>query len=401
MNYRVIDVIGDLEGMLHGTSTNKVTNLYGVLSRAGRNLMLDIDPQETKRFSTLFPVFQSIYDYELPEDVKGNRIFDLRPTGARYLRDNPTQNYSKTFDMQKGYTIGPSFTVEYDSTNRFMRINYPQVQAGTIMAYQQTDDGTWALSGTASNLQQDNLNYVLGNGSLSFDATAGTATITAGSLGSFDLSTLARQTDFFQNVYLPTGSACSSMELRVGSSASDYWSITATTPINLTAFQDGWNQVFFDWSTATQVGSPDNVAITYSQLNINLTSDQVGLHVNGLSNKLGVGFTIGYYSKYLFRSPAGVWTDTLPSDATEANQYYINLDTDSINIYLNQAMLLCVQQLLGSDATYDTSIFQTQYLQGVEKYKMLYPSETIKTTQTYYRQNGNNYRNLWGRGPIF
>ncbi len=51
--YNVQDLKNDLTGILHGTTTNQIQNLDGVINRAARQLLLDVDPQETKRIVEL------------------------------------------------------------------------------------------------------------------------------------------------------------------------------------------------------------------------------------------------------------------------------------------------------------------------------------------------------------
>ena len=38
----------ELQGLLHGTTLNQIEDIYGVYRRAGSQLLLDLDPQETK-----------------------------------------------------------------------------------------------------------------------------------------------------------------------------------------------------------------------------------------------------------------------------------------------------------------------------------------------------------------
>jgi hypothetical protein len=65
---------------LHGTTLSQVENISGVFNRAARQLLLDIDPQETKRIEQLAsPIFYQVYDYAPPADLKGQKIIDIFP----------------------------------------------------------------------------------------------------------------------------------------------------------------------------------------------------------------------------------------------------------------------------------------------------------------------------------
>ena len=70
MSFSITDLRSELSGMLHGTTLSQVENINGVFNRAARQLLLDIDPAETKRTTTLAtPVFYNIYNYGLPDEL--------------------------------------------------------------------------------------------------------------------------------------------------------------------------------------------------------------------------------------------------------------------------------------------------------------------------------------------
>jgi hypothetical protein len=49
MSYSINTCNGEVAAALHGTSLNKINNLNGLHNRTARQLLLDIDPQETIR----------------------------------------------------------------------------------------------------------------------------------------------------------------------------------------------------------------------------------------------------------------------------------------------------------------------------------------------------------------
>ena len=59
----------DITGMLHGTTANQIVGLtsdtnYNLINRAARQLLLDLDPQETKRIVEFVgPIFNSVFAY--------------------------------------------------------------------------------------------------------------------------------------------------------------------------------------------------------------------------------------------------------------------------------------------------------------------------------------------------
>lgn len=74
MSYSIGDVTTDLGAMMHGQNTNQIVNLYGLYNRAARQILLDVDPQETKRITPFVtPIYNQVFDYaenlEFPRHV--------------------------------------------------------------------------------------------------------------------------------------------------------------------------------------------------------------------------------------------------------------------------------------------------------------------------------------------
>jgi hypothetical protein len=256
-------------------------------------------------------------------------------------------------------------------------------------------NGTWATGGTASNLSANNSNFTQGAGSLQFDITTGAGWIENSTLQATDLSTFLNQSSLFTNVFVPTGTSLTSVNLRFGSSSSNYYTLTVTQNQQNLAFVNGWNLEQFIWSNMTTVGSPNPAAITYARITLNVTANMTACLVNGLNSILGTILSYEYYSKYLFRdATTGAFQETVTDDSN-----LINLDTDSFNILFNQVGYLTVQQQQGLDANfYDGGFFLNAYNEGVARYKALYKSELQKPQSVYYAVPPAGYNRVIGRG---
>src|SRR5260221_8839359 len=102
MSYSITNLKADVEAALHGTTVNQIQNLYGLFNRAARDVLLDIDPQEQKRtVQTNGPIFNGVWDYPIPADLKGDRLIDIRPQVLRNANDLWNQDYNQDFDIQK------------------------------------------------------------------------------------------------------------------------------------------------------------------------------------------------------------------------------------------------------------------------------------------------------------
>jgi hypothetical protein len=384
---------------MHGTTLDSIYDIYGTIESAGRQLLLDFDPQETKRVAALAnPIFDQIYDYAIPVDVKGNKVIDIRPQANRQKEDYFYQTYGRAFDYTKNITITPQFSVQFNSGVKTIRISDPLLNTGIKIndANIIQDSGLWAVSGNASDLAEDNINYVYRGSSLRFNlaAAAGTGSIANSTFTSVDLSTHLNQGTIFTYVDLPTGGDFTSVALQWGSDTSNYWSKSVTINYQGNAFNTGWNLLGFDWATATKVGNPDETAIDY--LDIIFTYDgtlQTAVRVNSIISRLGMIWEMVYYSKYLYRNAStGAFQEEILDDSD-----LINLDTDSYNLLLEKTCEELAQQQQGYSALqFDAKYFKDKYDANLKTYKGKYKSEISLPQSTYYQKPNSGYSRFAG-----
>lgn len=340
-----------------------------------------------------------MFDYEIAADVKGNKIVDIIQQVNRLPKDIYNQAYNQAFDVAKQniYNAQDMFTMNFNSGNKSIRINAPFLNPPVSL--NQTDsttsNGTWSAGGTASNLQVNNTNFVHGNGSLQFDITTGVGYLENSSMSPINLSNVLNQSSLFINTYLQDGSDTTSIELRWGSSSSDYYALTVTENQQGVDFINGWNVEQFIWRNATVVGSPDSSDITYLRITLTVTANQFGCLLSGVDSILGSFLAYEYYSKYLFRdSSTGVFQENVTDDSN-----IINLDTESYNLLFYIVAYFCFQQQQGADATlYDGQFSWNGYQQALARYKAMYKSEVQKPQTTYYAQPNKSYGRFIGGG---
>lgn len=391
-------VKSELEGILHGTTVNKITNINGVFNRAARRLLLDLDPQETKRIVPLTTqIYNSVYDYACPSDLKGNKIIDIRPQVQRKTNDKYIQNYNREFDIQKNLSFQGLFTINIDSGVKTIRLNSPFLPQPVVInsADDPTSNGAWIDSGGITNITQDTVNYAFGASSLSFDIDNSLSpTIRNSTMAAIDLSALENQGTFFFWVYLPTASNMTQITFDIGSDAGNILRKAITTQHDGAVFQDGWNLLSADWADMQVFNSPDASAFSYIQLLFsNSTTAEAGVKLNGFQCILGKIMEIEYYSKCLFRNVnTGAFQETVLDDSD-----LINLDTETFNLFLNLAAMYAVQQSLGEDATYDTNFYMNEYEKGLRKYKAIYKSEIQLPSTTYYKVPNTSSTRYLGR----
>lgn len=394
MAYNVQQLENDLSSVLHGTTLDQVVSPLGLINRAARDLLLDLDAQETKRIQQL-PIFNSVYDYPCFADLKGNAAIDIFPQVNRQWSDYWSQQFNQDFDLSKLTSLRDSFTVLFNTATKSLRINAPSLTAPTILnqASDTSNNGTWSVTGNASNLTANNTNFQSAGGALQFDlgSSPSNGGVVNNLSASTDISSMLNQGSLFVYVYLPTGSEFTSIDLSWGSDPTDYYSVTATTNQMNVAFNDGWNLIQFPWLGATVTGSPDPSQITYLEVLFNYTANQTGVLANNIFAGMPLLCNIEYYSKYLFRDNV---TGTFQENATDPSNL-INLDTDSYNLLFNRCGYLLAQQTQGADALlYDSNFFAQEYNSCLERYKALYKSEKQVPQATYYYMPNRGYNQV-------
>jgi len=371
-----------LQSKIHGSSLNKIQDIYNLIYEATGNFLLRVDPQETIRSQQLTnSLYDQVYDYACPSDLKGDKIIDLRPQVNRTYKDNFNATFSEEFDRTK---FNDTFSVEFKNGIKTLRIAKSLYSGATISdSSSLTSNGTWTAGGDASNLSLDNLVYVSGNASLKFDlATAGSAGyIVNSTLTPVDLSTIKNNGSIFVWVYFPSVSSITNVMLLWGSSASNYYLSTVTSSSDSTSFQVGWNLLRFDWLSLTPTGTPVDTAINYLKLVINYTGTAMpSCRVDNFVARRGSIYDILYYSKYLFRSIAGVWKEKPTADDDS-----INLDTDSFNCLLYETLFLIAQEMQGEDSTFDVTYAKAKRDEVWLNYMNNYKTQAIKPSVSYYR----------------
>jgi len=186
-----------------------------------------------------------------------------------------------------------------------------------------TNDGEWSAVGDTINLAVDTQEYRQGNASLKFDIDVSNrvsnyAGIKNTTLNSMDLTDYAFASDFLARCYLPESTGIESIELRIGSSDSAYYVMTATVPINNASFEDGWNRVKFAFDDNTTPGAaPDITDITYAELRINYIAgytDKTVARFDDLQINKRFQLDLDYFSSYFVKSSAGVWQAEILDD---------------------------------------------------------------------------------------
>lgn len=391
MSYTISDLKTRLNSKVHN-SQDKILDINSLIYEAGCNLLLVLDPTETIRVSALSNgLYDQVSSYVLPADVKEDKIINVFPQANGTERNNYNQTYSKQVDM---YNTPGDFSIDDNSTVRTLRAVGIDLRAGVTLndSNSLTSNGTWAAGGNATNLAIDSINFVSGNASLKFDisASGSSAYIENSTMTAVDLTDYVNTGSAFVYVYIPSITIITSVNLRWGTTSSNYYSVTATTTQDNTAFVVGWNLLRFDWNGSTTTGTPTNTSIKYARVTFNYSGTATtSCRVDNIVFRLPAIHNLKYYSNYLYRSSAGTWLEK-PTASDDSD--IVNLGITGYNMLLDEVAFLAAQEIGGEDASFDVDFFEKQRNRSWGKYAMNNKSQASKKREYYYRMPVNRRR---------
>jgi len=370
-----------------------------IINRAVREVVSDADLRSCIRKSALSPnLFDDIYQYSAPTDLKGGKVIDVKPqvnrgrsdywrmTTAeefdRYKEDRRTDAFGDPIRVRENNWSGESLIALQDTdTVKKVLLSRP-VDDTSVSIDSLTAVGTWTGFGDGENLTADSSNYVKGSSSINWDiSSAGgtTAGITNSSVASTDVSSYLTEGSIFVWAYLSSKTNVTNFILRIGSGSGAYYSMTATTNNEGTAFTDGWNLVRFSFSSKSTTGSPTSTACTYIALYMTKTAGKVSetdYRFNWLNMKKGEHYDLVYYSKYGWQTSAGTYIENSTIDTD-----VINADTDEARLIEYKASELAEIHLRSAPTTIKEK--RDLYEGYMQRYKLQYPSLAMPTVSTY------------------
>lgn len=275
------------------------------------------DWEFTKRTNTFFFI-DGVYEYSLEnylgatcQDNDGSTAildfknpYDLRPVNIADI----SLEYKEVRDV-KAKIRRNRFNYEYGVENDTISIGFPRaVSAQLHNCDSLTANGTWAASSDATNLTIDTVIFAEGAGALNFDTSAGTSlVVTNSTLTSVNLETLKNKSHLTMKVDLPTITNFTSVRLRWGSSASDYYEKTETAPAANQTIVAGRNFFAFRWADATETGTPDDTAIDYLQVVITYSGSttDTDFRIDDIRVGQETEMELEYYSLAMVQDSAG------------------------------------------------------------------------------------------------
>lgn len=397
MSQRIVSNLKDsVAGLLSGLDVNQVDNLYGAFERSARLLIQKAKIPETQGTQNIM-LYDGVTDYLIDPRIFGTNVLDIRPQGiSRWRGDFVYKKFGDDFDRMKQIRyLGTYCTFDYSNGTPIIRIVSSITKQRNILDLMNDVTG-WTANASLTNLTADPSFFYQTPASLRFNlANAGSQGTLTKTINSLDLTAYKASGVAFLAVELPTTNF-TSFELRIGSSASNYYTITNTT--GTLGFVTGqFMLVAFDMSLATIVGTPDISKITYLFVGLNYNGTaQTNVRVGNLFISLPSPMQILYGSAGFFRIGSVVST-SITTDNDE-----IILNDSAYTIYELECALAILQQTGGGKG--DSMIAQLEsQLNGVrartgavislglyDLYKADNPSGVLKVVGSYY-DTDNSY----------
>ena len=397
----------DVAGMLSGIDITQISNLNRCLQRAFTTQLQKADIPEASGIQNI-TLYSGVFNYLCNPSIYGTAITDIRPEG---VSRNPNNQVIKTnqedFDRTKNYQgrDGTMSTFEYNNGVPTIRIVAPFPKQMTVLD-PMNQIGGWTVGGVASNLVQDTTVFYQSPASLRMNLGTGTGNLTE-TINAINLSTYQGVGVAFIPIFIPstqTATNLTSITLEIGSDSGDYSSVTNTTGF-LGAWQSGnWLLVPFDFSTATNTGTPNWTAITYLNVIFNTSGTITNFRTGGLWISFPTQAQILFQSAAIFL-PVGsntpLTTITLDSDT-------IILTDPAYNIYQYECAISVCQESGGASGSATVEGFEavlngSRTRTGVvislglyDIYRGRNPTQQLAQVGSYY-SNGRNYGSLGTR----
>jgi len=358
------------------------TDMFVYLNKAIKYFYKGYKLPQTERETDLL-LFNGVREYSLPSDFAGI-IEPKRP----YDLDSPNFEHNTAREFVH-WLVNKRTAIKFNKETPYLLVEYSDgVQIPINLCESLTDDGTWTISGDGSSLALDEQIFSEGEASIRFYVTAsgGTTTLVCNGFSSLDLTDYLLNSYIFFDLFNPNAVDLTSVTLRIGNDASNYYQISGiTTRHNGDTLGQGNGLIGFDMADKTEVGSVDDTAVDYLEIEITHgTSGTVNgyYRIDNIFLSEAVYFKLPYYSKYSVKNgsaykEAVTATDDqilIPFEAEEGVEYKA-LEQAAVFSLKDQAL-----------ATY----FARELLVAEKELRKTYPSQQSHVQSTWYK-NANKF----------
>lgn len=332
----VEDLNENVGAILTGVDLTVVPDLYGSYQRAVATTIQKADiPEATIRQNIM--LYSGVTYYPPDGRMFGTALIDVRPQGAPQptgqVSKRPISDFNQlTRRMPWGYTV----TFEYRDGDPIMGIIQGKTIPQVTLSSMSSTTG-WTAGDSASGLAADSTVYYQPSASLRFNLAANGAdgTLSTTLTNSIDMTSYLGVGVSFLAAYFPSASAITSVTLRLGSSAGNYYTVTVTQGFLGAFYSNDWQLIAFDLANATTTGSPVITAIAYIDIITSYSSTSIlsNVRYGSLWCSLPSAHEMLFYSAAAFRNGSSGPFQV----AITANEDEIIFRDAAYNIYVQEA----------------------------------------------------------------
>lgn len=319
---QITDIKSEFEG---GISFS--IDWYSILRRGAKKMIKKINPETLKRVQPIYAgLSRSLYMFYCPSDVfVPSAIYGN--DGIRQYDYVPSKVFHQNEDQKK-------FTIEYINGARFIVIRHADQRASFEI---DAMDAIGTKTGDVT-LALNTFNYIQGSGSIQASFTD------AGGYFGDSFTAPIDITSYLEGLvlipfYSTTVEDVASVEFRLETDATNYYTVTSTADSIGDYFKDGWNLARFSLQNATTQGSPDKTSIASWKCYITMKSGKTQtIVVDRITMQLATQFYVEYYSNRVFiDGTTNAWKETPVSGDS------INLAEEAAEIFHYECCKLVVQ----------------------------------------------------------
>ena len=226
----------------------------------------------------------------------------------------PQNNKDELYYVGQNYFDSDSihikrFAVETKGQQNYLRCQYTGWDANINLATDPAVNGVWTGTGAVSTLAVDTYDTFEQNSSISFNYSGTSGAFTNSTMTAIDLSRYVARSSIYLNLNLTSVTNFTSVVIKVGSDASNYVTMTATTDYLGIAPTVGWNRFGFAWTgTTTTVGTPVVTAINYVQVTLaySVNPATTGNNIENIWISENIPMIMDYYSNNMVADGTGV-----------------------------------------------------------------------------------------------
>lgn len=287
---------------------------------------------------------EGVDTYVISDSLNFKSVLDVRP--QRMFENNVEFYYvsNNKFDSDRIHNY--RFAVKTEDQKQYLRLKYAGNKTVLHSGSTYDQNGTWVGATAISNVSTDQYESFNGAGSIKFDYSGTSGTLTNSTITAVDVSRYAQRSTVYFDIYLQSVTDFTSIVLKVGSSASDYITGTITTDHLGNSLVVGYNKCKLTWNgSTTVVGTLDTSAFDYIQATIAYSSDPstVGNRIENFFIAENIPVEFEFYSHnmaYDVSTSSAVQSFVAAADTSDRALWSGNWD------FVNEAFLNSVMEIV-------------------------------------------------------